>query len=161
MINFHDLQEAGARYSNYPGGEFKDIPFYEPDTEELSKRAEKMKNNTLKKMYLAAGIFLLFLIMGIAANNSIKGIIIMSVMTALLIILCIYMKSKKPKIAVGTAVFKYDEGKVGTRQKHYYVSVLVEGVIYKRIPIRKKDYDNVEEGTQILIEKVSGRSCVL
>lgn len=168
MNNFDDavkkinnLKDAGTKYYDYPKGEFKDIPFYQPDTEELSKRAEKIKKDTLKGIYFCTAFFLAFLIIGIISNRSIGGIIIMSVLTAIMIALCIYMTRKKAEIAVGTAIFKYKKEYVGKRQKNYYVSVIVDGVIYSQIPIHKKDYVNVEKGTQILIEKVSGWSYIL
>lgn len=168
MKNFDDIvQKAeeinslGAKYHGLPKGNFKDIPFSEPDTEEISKRAEQMKRKTLNGIYIATGIFLVFLIMGTITGQTTGGIILMGILTAVMIAFSIYMTLKKPETAKGTAIFKYDEGKVGTRQKHYYVTVIVEGVIYSHIPIRRKDYDKTEEGTPVLIEKVSGWACVL
>lgn len=157
----NNLKDAATKYYGYPEGEFQDMPFYEPDTEELSEKAEKLRKKTLKGVYLFTGVFLLFLIIGIISGASFKGILIMSVLTAIMIVVCICMTRKKAEIAIGTAVFKYDEGNVGTKQKRYYVSIIVEGVIYTRLPIRRNDYDKVEEGTQILIEKVSGWASVL
>lgn len=156
-----EINSLGKKYQGLPKGDFKDIPFSEPDTEEISKRAEKMKRKTLNRIYIATGIFLVFLIMGIITHRQTGGIILMGILTAVMIVFSISMTLNKTETAKCIAIFKYDEGKVGTKQKHYYVTVIVEGVIYSRIPIRRKDYDKIEEGTPVLIEKVSGWACVL
>lgn len=177
---FNTLERYGDKYSGYNFDSLSNIVYCDPETPEQEALANSIakKNNNSVVLYIFAFIFIAVAIYAAVVTANITFTSIMFVVCALIfsfVIRNIKNRSKKTQIFIGKVMYKYvdnSNGYNGSRRggfkpnvdmRHNSITINAgvcrvsvipysgEKVIYKDIPIAKKDYKQVTEGSIVMV----------
>lgn len=158
------MQELAAKYSDYTSGDSTKIPYHDPETKEQQEKAEKVRNADLRLMVIVSAAFILTLILMIVSGSGIGWILFIAAVTAFPVVMAVKTKTQKVQVITGRAVYKQKERRGSNhRMFDYYISFIPDGdekIIYSRIQISKEDYEQVTEGTPVLVVKEQ-HACLL
>lgn len=161
-----ELNELGVKYANYKITNLKKAPFRDPESDEELKASKKITNETNKFMALFTFIMLVFLVLTIITSKNVLGITIMSILFIIPLILLIKGYFGKTQVFTGTAVYKQKRayGNVEKRRYTYHISVIPdngEKVIYTSIQVSRENYEQITEGTHVMVVNKENRACVI
>lgn len=163
---FKELQDLQAKYSDYTPINSSAIPYHDPETPEQAARAKQVKNGSTMWFLLFSVAFIVTLILAIVSHAETWAIVLLSVICLGIVACTIKVMVGRPMVVTGTVIYKHLDGtpnQPGTYQ--FYVSVIPDGagkVIARNIKISRQDFDQVVEGTRVMVVKGgNGFACLL
>ncbi len=156
--------EIPVEYSEYMNPNSGRIVYCDPEDEEQAAIAAKVKAKMLFMMTIVVVFLLIFTVVAVTDGNKTTAAILMCAFTALFIGFTVRIVCIKPQVAIGRAVIKTKQLRQGSGRKFsYHVAIAVdkpEKTIYSGINVSRKDYEIIQEGTQILVENITGNGRV-
>ena len=165
---FNNLKELSAKYSEY-----QSLPASKIVYQDANNAEDEAKAKQITRSY---NIFLAVFILVFAATTVFSFVADTSILLKILLIaitICvayIFIKSActKPKVAYGTAIYKdthiASSGSYRNRRYIYYITFIPdngEKVLYTNIQVSSKDYEQIQEGTRVMVVNKGPKACIL
>jgi len=162
---FNLLEMLSEKYSGYKVVPTSSIVYHDPETPEQEEKAKRISKKVLGLYYLVSIAFLASAISSIIMDAPIWVIILLLIITTIFVISTLKTQFKKLQVMTGKAVYKNKERKSNNTGKYvYFISVIPdsgEKVIYRRIQVSENDYEQIKEGTPVMVVNKGTRVCVL
>lgn len=165
MNLLNQMQERAVRYYDYKPYTVNDIPYRDPVSEEEKSKAKKIINKK-KRMFVWASIAMIAV--WIVSLFCAEGLLIKALMLVMVVVVVgigIKISSGKVQVFTGIAVHKQIRHQnIGSKKVRCIVSVIPESgekIIYTDVNISKKDYDQVTEGTRVMVVSKVNQAIVL
>ena len=166
---FDELQRLSEKYSDYQKLPNTQIEYQDIENPEHLKKARKIAwsyNIIICVATLAFGLTTVgcfFADTGLLLKALLIGI------TAILLVVMCKNVFTKPKVAYGIAIYKDRtlHGHTSTVNRatryYYYITFVPDGkkVLYTRVNISMKEYEQIQEGTRVMVVNKGPKACIL
>ncbi|MBR2704436.1 MAG: hypothetical protein IKE91_03105 [Clostridia bacterium] len=167
---FDELETLSEKYSDYQSCPVSEIVYQDARSPEDEKKARKIAIQFNLFIGLFFVVFGTITVLTFITDTTILVKALLTVITG--IIGYVFLKSifEKPKVTYGRAVYKYRRlvGHVGSRRsakRYVYIITFIpdngEKKIYTGVQASQKDYEQIQEGTPIIIVNKGPKACIL
>lgn len=166
---FEELETLSAKYSDYQGLQASQIEYEDARNQDDYQRAKKISKNY--------DIFIIIFFVIFAATTVGSFFTDAGFLVRALLIVCtgvvgyVLAKSlfKETKVAYGKAIYKQKRlaRHSGTRSARGYIYLITfipdngEKKLYTGVQISKREYEQIEEGTPVMVVNKGPRACIL
>lgn len=152
-----ELKDIAARYPGYKAVIPSQVKYHDIENEMQERIAKKTGNSKIIPTAIGTVAFGATALFALLVGQTAIGIVCAGI-ALLLVYFLISTMTSKPKVALGKAVWKKSEytNFKNPRATMYFVYVALDGpekIICQHIQTSKEDYDNIVEGTPIVIVK--------
>lgn len=179
MINFNDgmqkvedkfnnLRELSAKYSDYQRLPASKIVYQDANNAEDEAKAKQITKSYNIFLAVFAFVFAITTVLTFVVDTSILVKILLIVITTCVISILVKSVSTKPKVAYGIAIYKdkhlASSGSYRNRRYIYYITFIPdngEKVLYTNIQVSSKDYEQIQEGTRVMVVNKGPKACIL
>ena len=162
---FDVLEKLSAKYPDYKPVASTQIVYHDPETPEQEEKAKKIAKGSLGLYYIASIAFVITFIASIFAATEIWVVFLLFVLCVLIVGLTIKNRFQKVQVITGKAVYKDRDTVDGSMHRYtYHISVIPDGgekVIYTKIQVSEQDYQQITEGTPVMIVNKGPKACIL
>ena len=164
----NEMSELREQYADYKLAHISSAQFYDPETEEQKTKANKVVKSVLAVYYMISVVFIASFIGAIFLSTQIIVTVLIGLIMVFVVALTLGAQFKKVQIFKGKAVYKQARlVRVTSKRRRNYTYVISvipdsgEKVIYREIQVSKNDFDQIEEGTPVMVINSVNRACVL
>lgn len=168
--HFDELEELSAKYSEYQGLPVSQIQYQDARNDEDKKKARKVGLHYDILMTVFFVVFAIVTVLTFIGDTGILLKLLLVAITGLIGFLLFKSLLVKPKVAYGKAIYKQRRlvGHVGSRRSAkryvYLVTFIPDGdekVLYKGVQVSRKDFEQIQEGTPIMVVNKGHQACIL
>ena len=167
---FEELETLSAKYSDYQGLPASKIEYGEARNQDDYQRAKKISKNY--DIFIII-FFVIFAATTVGSFFTDAGFLVRALLIACTgIVGYVLAKTlfKETKVAYGKAIYKQKRlaGHIGTRRSargYIYLITFIpdngEKKLYTGVQISKREYEQIEEGTPVMVVNKGPRACIL
>ena len=179
MINFNDgmqkiedkfniLNELSSKYSDYQSLPASKIVYQDANNAEDEAKARKITRSYNIFLTIFVLVFAITTVITFVVDTGILVKILMITITIIVAYVLIKSTFTKPKVAYGMAIYKdthlVSSGSFRNRRYIYYITFIPdngEKVLYTNIQVSSKDYEQIQEGTRVMVVNKGPKACIL
>lgn len=165
---FNNLKELSAKYSDYQSLPASKIVYQDANNAEDEAKAKQITRSYNIFLAVFVLVFALTTVLAFAVDTSILVKLLLIVITACVTCILVKSVSTKPKVIYGIAIYKdkhiVSSGSYRRRRYIYYITFIPdngEKVLYTNIQVSSKDYEQIQEGTRVMVVNKGPKACIL
>ena len=166
---FDQLHELSERYSDYQRLPNSKIVYRDIENPEHLKKAKKITSKYNLFIIVIALVFGLTTVASFFSDTDLFIKLLLCAITVFLVALVCKSMFSKPKIAYGIAIYKDrtfygGSARLGRPERYmYYITFVPDGekVLYTRIKVSMEDYNQIQEGTRVMVVNKGPKACIL
>ena len=166
---FETWEQLQEKYSDYQRLPNTAIKYQDIENPEHLKIAKKVAFKYNLFIIIVAVAFVLTTVASFLTDTSLILKILLTAITALIVVVMCKTVFAKPKVAYGIAIYKDrtlhgHTSTVNRATRYYYFITFVpdgEKVLHTRVNISMNEYEQIQEGTRVMVINKGPKACII